>query len=444
MRILMVSNDFAGASLARRLHLEGNEVRAYVAEPACERILHGLIPRVTSLDEGLDWVGREGLVVVDDCGFGAWQDEARQDGFAVVGGSAFGDRLERDREYAQNLMGSLGMPVLPVRRFENCSEAAQHVISENRPWVVKFDGPAPKSATYVGELSCGSDVSDFLSLSSDRCASANGCYSCGPVLQPRVSGHEIGVGRYFNGREWTGPIELNIEHKRLFPGNLGPNTYEMGTLLWYVDTHGLFERVLSPLAPMLRENGHVGDVDVNCIVNEEGVFPLEITARFGWPATQAQMALHESPWGAFLQSMARGLPVDLRWKPGFAVALFLGVPPFPFAPQADRRGSSAMGMPVRFRRQPTCDEVARLHFESVTLQRTNDGGESFIICDDSGYFAHATGHGPCPDSARREALDLARLVAVPGIFYREDIAQNAGWTIREVEKLLESQQLAGT
>ena len=174
MKILMVSNDFAGASLARRLHFEGHDVRAFVADPACERILHGLIPRLPSLDAGLDWIGHDGLAVVDDCGFGAWQDAARADGFTVAGGSAFGDRLERDRAFAQDLMGSLGMPVLPATRFANCVQAAGHVASENRPWVVKFDGRAPKSATFVSCLPCGSDVLDFLNGCATRC-STNGC-----------------------------------------------------------------------------------------------------------------------------------------------------------------------------------------------------------------------------------------------------------------------------
>jgi phosphoribosylamine--glycine ligase len=437
----MVSRDFAGASLARRLLREGHDVRAFVADSACERILHGLIPRLPSLDTGLDWIGHDGLAVVDDCGFGAWQDEARADGFTVVGGSAFGDRLEHDRAFAQEIMASLGMPALMARRFDNCAAAAGHIANEPRSWVVKFSGHAPKAATFVGELPCGSDAADFLGLCDKHCG-GNGCDSCGPVLQPKISGHEIGVGRYFNGRDWVGPVELNIEHKRLCTGGLGPNTYEMGTLLWYADFHPLFDRVLAPLAPLLREHGHRGDIDVNCIVNEDGVFPLEITARFGWPATQTQMALHVTPWGEFLHGLGMGHAVDLHWRPGYAVAMFLAIPPFPFAPPRDRRGSTAMGMPVRFRRPLTTEEEEHLHFDSVAVQRGSDGRETFVVCDDSGYLAHATGHGPCPDSARRHALELARLVAVPGIFYRDDIGIHAERTIREVERLLGAHQFS--
>ena len=433
----MVSRDFAGASLARRLHLEGHEVRAFVQDPTCDQILHGLIDRVPGLDAGLDWVGRDGLIVVDDCGFGEWQDAARADGFAVVGGSGFGDRLERDRAFAQAVLEEAGIPTLPVRKFPDCTSAFEHLDQEQRPWVVKFDGHAPKAATFVGELPCGSDAADFLALCVRHCQT-NGCGGCGPVLQPKLDGHEIGVARYFDGQQWVGPIELNIEHKRLCAGSLGPNTYEMGTLLWYSDSHPLFDRMLAPLADHLRQGGHRGDIDVNCIVNQEGIFPLELTPRFGWPATHAQMALHTTPWADFLHGIASGRPVDPRPHPGYAVATFLAVPPFPFAAPRDARGATANGMSVRFRRPLTPDEHDRLHLESVALRRDRHGHDHFVVCDDSGYLAHATGRGPCPDSARRQALDLARLVAVPGIFFREDIAQNAESTIRQVENLLAS------
>jgi hypothetical protein len=50
--------------------------------------------------------------------------------------------------------------------------------------------------------------------------------------------------------------------------------------------------------------------------------------------------------------------------------LYLDVPPFPFAPHADRRGSSAIGMPVRFRCPLTEDESWHLHFASFASNRT--------------------------------------------------------------------------
>lgn len=101
MKILFVSRDFSGASLCLCLVREGNEVRAHVADPRYRQIMDGLIEKIDDLDAGVAWVGRDGLVVVDDVGFGVWQDQLRLDGYAVVGGSAGGDRLELDRVHCQ-------------------------------------------------------------------------------------------------------------------------------------------------------------------------------------------------------------------------------------------------------------------------------------------------------------------------------------------------------
>jgi phosphoribosylamine--glycine ligase len=434
MRILFVSNDFAGASLARRLVLEGHEVRAFVADPTCERVMLGLIPRLPSLDAGLDWIGLDGLAVVDDTGFGEWQDAARADGYAVVGGSALGDRLENDRAWAMDTLSSFGIPILPTLRFSNCSQASDHIRENPSAWAVKFDHHAPKAATFIGTLPCGSDATDFLNLCTGRCNSSGN--HCGTILQSYVEGIEIAVGRYFNGTDWTGPIGINIEHKRFFNDNLGPNTFEMGTLVWYEKKHTLFSKFLAPLEQILREGNHRGEVDVNCIVNENGVFPLEFTVRFCWPTTQAQIALHRSPWGAFLDAMARGRSFDLDYRPGYALAVFIALPPFPFACPSDARGSSFRGMPVRFRRSLTSQEISRVHYESIEF-RTD--GEALLptLCDDSGYALHVTGHGTTIAAARQQTYDLARLVAVPGAYYRTDIGENCGENIRRLEELLQ-------
>lgn len=74
MKILFISCDFSGTGLCLRLHREGNEVRAFVADPLYGQILDGLVEKVASVDDGLAWVGRDGLIVVDEVGFGGLQD----------------------------------------------------------------------------------------------------------------------------------------------------------------------------------------------------------------------------------------------------------------------------------------------------------------------------------------------------------------------------------
>ncbi len=287
MRVLMLSRELYGASICHRLAREGCEVRIWGL--ACEYAdaLDGIAGKAADLSKGLDWVGRDGLVVADCVGFGALQDELRAKGFSVVGGSAGGDRLELDRPWCQRLLAECGVATVPTLHFANAELAIAHVRAHPGPdgWVIKQNGHSESLFCYVGRLADGSDVIDMLACYRSRYGD-----DLGIVLQRGVAGVEIGVGRYFNGRDWVGPIEMNVEHKKLFPGGLGPKTGEMGTLMWYDadEDNRLFQGTLSRLVPYLREAGFHGDVDINCVVNEKGAFPLEVTARFGYHAFQLQ------------------------------------------------------------------------------------------------------------------------------------------------------------
>jgi len=304
MNILFISRDFSGASLCVRLQREGNTVRAFVADPLCQQILDGFIEKVFSLDDGIAWVGRDGLIVVDDVGFGELQDRLRADGYAVVGGSAGGDLLENDRLLCQKVLADHGVRTVPIHYFDHRDDAINFVKQHPGRWVLKQNGQSDKTFCYVGKLADGSDVLDLLEYYGRKTPND----TCHFILQQHIDGVEIGVGRYFNGQDWLGPVELNVEHKNLFPGGIGPKTYEMGTLMWYDpnEDNRLFREVLAPLAPYLRKINFRGDFEINCIVNEQGAFPLESTSRFGYPAVQLQSEFHCSPWGEFLSAVARG------------------------------------------------------------------------------------------------------------------------------------------
>ena len=419
MRILFVTDDFSGASLCARLAKEGHAVRAHVGNPTYLQSLDGWIEKVPTLETGLDWAGKDGLIVCDDNGFGPLQDRLRADGFSVVGGSAGGDLLEDDREHAQQVFAAHGLKSIPTHTFDSAAKAADFVAANRGEWVVKRNGHADKTACYVGRLPDGRDVLDLLRNAARRDGGRLTHY----VLQKRVTGIEIGVARYFNGLDWVGPIELNVEHKKLFPGDLGPKTAEMGTLLWYTDDENnrLFRETLARLAPHLRDNGFRGDIDINCIVNEDGAWPLEATTRFGYPAVQAQMALHETPWGDFLNAVANGQPVDLAWRKGYAVVVLVAVPPFPYCSNGCDCAIDPTGLTIHFREPPQPEDWPHLHFEGVRKALAPDGTEQHVIAEHTGYVMHVTGHGDTVDAARTAALRRIDNVVIPRMYFRHDI-----------------------
>jgi len=419
MKIFFISRDFSGAGLCLRLLREGNEVLAFVADPLYSQVLDGLVEKVASLDDGLAWVGRDGLIVVDDVGYGGLQDRLRSDGYDVVGGSAGGDLLEDDRLLCQRVLAEHGVRTVPIHYFQHRNDAIRFVRHNPGRWVLKQNGQPDKSFCYVGMLSDGRDVLDLLEFYGRNTPQDSSHF----ILQQHIEGVEIGVGRYFNGRDWLGPVELNIEHKKLFSGDLGPKTFEMGTLMWYDPDEGnrLFREVLAPLAPYLKSIDFRGDFEINCIVNEQGAFPLEATSRFGYPAVQLQTEFHCSPWGEFLGAVARGEDYRLECRAGYGIVVLIALPPFPFYQCVERERPLPQGLKIHFREELDESELLHFHPEEVTGRRNGQGRETWRTSSDTGYIMHVSGLGATVEAAREQAYRRIGNIVIPKMFYRNDI-----------------------
>jgi len=383
------------------------------------QILDGLIVKIDSLDDGVVWVGLDGLIVVDDVGFGEVQDRLRAQGYAVVGGSAGGDLLENDRPFCQQLLAGLGVKTVPIHHFDNRKDTNSFLRQNPGKWVLKQNGQSDRTFCYVGQLDDNRDVLDLLEYYGRKSQHDN----CHFILQQRIEGVELAVGRYFNGTDWVGPMNLNIEHKKLFPGDLGPKTSEMGTLMWYDDNENnrLFQEVLAPLASYLRHVDYRGPIDINCIVNENGAFPLEATSRFGYPTVELQTEFHQSRWTDFLHAIARGESYNLEWQGGYGVVVLIAIPPFPFDQCVERIRPLAQGLKIHFHKKMTVEEMRHLHFEEITAQLDKEGRESYHICSDSGYVMHVSALGQTVEQARENVYRRIRNIVIPKMFYRTDI-----------------------
>ena len=128
-------------------------------------------------------------------------------------------------------------------------------------------------------------------------------------LQKRVAGVEVAVGGFFNGKEFITPINVNFEHKKLFPGNIGPPTGEMGTTMFWSEPNRIFNRRSRRWSRSWREEGYAGYIDLNCIVNGNGIYPLEFTSRFGYPTIIIQQEGMITPIGQFFLRPRRAAPI---------------------------------------------------------------------------------------------------------------------------------------
>jgi len=416
MRILGIGecNDLAAMhhGFARR----GHAVRVFVEDPAYRDVHAGLLDFTDDWQRELGWVreaGDAGLVVFESAVKGELQDRLRAEGFQVIGGSALGDRLEADRNFGQQVLREAGLKTAASHRFTDYAAAAQWVREHRGRYVLKFNGAdSARTRNFVGQMEDGFDLLALLGLYAARQQPGE---AVDFVLMEHLDGVEVGVGGYFDGERFLQPACIDFEHKHFFPGELGELTGEMGTIVSYRGSRRLFDAVLAPVAPLLREGGYVGYINVNLIANEDGLWPLEFTSRFGYPGYAICEALHQEPWEAIFGRMLRRDSGAIATRGGFACGVVLTVPPFPYRHGYEELGK---GAPVCVRESLSDAERAQLSFAEVALVQGQ-----LVTSGATGYVGVATGVAATVAQANAQALRIARGVVVPNLRYRRDIGE---------------------
>ncbi|TCZ64865.1 phosphoribosylamine--glycine ligase [Roseicella aquatilis] len=408
MRVLAVGPRVYLGDIYLALLREGHEVRVHAEDPPEERAFGGLIQPVPDWRAELDWVGRDDLLLFERANRGEVQDALRAEGYRVIGGSAFGDRLENDRAFGQAVLREIGLPIAESRGFDDPQAALDWLAGHPGRHVLKFDDS--HLPTFVGEHPGGADLA-FMLRRAMRLGATGGV-----LLQERLDGVEVGVGAYFDGRRFLRPACIDFEHKRFFPGEMGEMTGEMGTLASYEGAGRLFEATLGRVAPLLARAGHVGYVNLNLMVDERGPLPLEFTCRFGNPGFAVLAAMQRDGWGDLFRRMAEGGSAGFAATPGWSVAIVLTVPPFPAVDAAATAGDD---VPLFFLEEPRGEELR--HYHLVDARRDAEG--QLLVRRRSGHAMIVTGTGPSVAAAQEAARARARNVVAPELRWREDIGE---------------------
>ncbi len=400
-----------------RLAAAGHEVRVFIEHVPARDIFGGMLQLTPDWRDDLAWIrdaGEDGIVLFESSLKGTWQDDLRREAYQVIGGSAFGDRLEGDREFGQQVLQARGLPIAASHRFTDFDAAIRFVNDTQRRYVFKSNGAdSARTRNYIGELEDGRDMLALLTEHRDHWHEAN---EPDFVLMEHIDGVEVGVGAYFNGIDFLQPACLDFEHKRFFNANLGELTGEMGTVVTYRGAERIFNATLALMTGRLRASGYCGYINLNLIANEQGLWPLEFTSRFGYPGFAICEALHEEPWDAIFRKMLRpGSTSRIATREGFATGVVLTVPPFPY-----RYGYEELskGSPIVFRADTQAADHAALHFAEVAMRESQ-----LVTSGMMGYVGVATGVGNTVREASDQAYAVARKVVVPNLRYRTDIGE---------------------
>ncbi len=431
MKFLLFSEFGELLDLAVALQNEGHEVKLHIPNHEYAKIGDGIVKKEkewwTCVGEGYIWC-------FDGCTFGGLQDWLRGRGESVFGGSDKGDKLENDRQLGQALFKAAGFKQPESKNFKDIDEAIAFVKENNeKRWILKQNGDAPKSLNHMGKFDGGKDMVFHLEeLKKGWSETEFGKFDCD--LMEVVEGLEVAASAFFNGTDFLknkdGKVVgfLNFEEKKEGNGQTGETTGEMGTtFLGVTEDNSLFKDIL--LKPKIREAlkaiGFRGVFDINCIKTKEGIVALEPTCRFGVPATSYEfMEGLESPLGELIATVAAGETKPVTIKMGLGMVMVVVAKPYPLEVEVSDEGTSIGerlwilqdGKPVK---DFSDEQKKHIHLENFY----KDEGV-YKVATKNGYLLTVTGRGKTISEVRESLVDyIKKNLYISGMKYRTDIGQ---------------------
>ncbi|MFH1879073.1 MAG: phosphoribosylglycinamide synthetase C domain-containing protein [Candidatus Omnitrophota bacterium] len=406
-KFLFVSLDGLIGDIAWQVVKEGHEAKYFIKSAGDKDIADGFVEKTDNWQGEIDWAD---IIVFDDVlGQGKSAQKLRKEGRKVIGGTEYTDKLEDDRAFGQEELKRIGVNIIPYSDFSSFDQAIEFVKANPNRYVIKPSGELQnvKRLLFVGEEEDGKDVIQVLEAYSKILEKKNVVFQ----LQRRISGVEVAVGAFFNGTEFAYPININFEHKKLFPGDNGPSTGEMGTSMYWGGANKIFNATLQKLEPKLKEEGYTGYIDINCIVNAGGIYPLEFTCRFGYPTISIQQEGISSPMADFLEGLAKGQIKEFKTRKGFQVGVRIVVPPYPFNDKATFEGHSK-NTAILFKKP----DLNGIHIEDV--KKING---QWLVAGTSGVVLVIVGTGQTMRQAQAQVYNRIKNIMIPNMYYRTDI-----------------------
>lgn len=424
-RFLILSQGGDGVGLALRLKLEGHEAKLWIRDPYSENHGKGLVDFAEEY--------RMGQTVIADCtGLGVLMDKFRDDGVPIFGGSSFADKLETDRQFSEDLMKRAGIEVPQSVRVKSWGDAKKQIEKlaeegDGGKVVLKPEGSLSGNLpSYVA-----SDTGDALAVLEHWKKSCAGEIEL--TIQQFIEGQDVSTEGWFNGEDWIpGMFNHTLEKKHVMNGDVGPSGGCSGNIVWRCgEKDPIVKETLLKLTEALRERRYVGCIDINCVVNEEGIYGLEFTPRFGYDSFPTTLCvLCGFDVGAFLSECASGGVPNERLEDGFACGVRLSIPPWPNEKHEAEVGIAVRGM----------EEEDRRWFYPYHVMME---GEELVSSGGVGILGVMNGKGEVVGEGFARAYELVSRLKIPDVQFRTDLRHSFRDCFLDLQALLSGEEREG-
>jgi phosphoribosylamine--glycine ligase len=419
VKVLLIEHESAGCGLAFALSCikHGHDVRYSLNKESNQQIGDGFkgLTKVSNWLASAKWA--DIIVCTGNDEYIPKLDFLKKQGMRVFAPSAASAKLEIERSSGMKFFEKHGIEVPEYKTFTSLKDAEAHVRKNPERYVFKTLGSEEdKSLSYVGKTPA--DLVARLMRWQKMGLNPKGSV----MLQKFIPGIELGVSRWMGSKGFIGKANENFEHKKLLSGNAGPNCGEAGTIQKYVNESFLYDQVLKPLEEGLLALGHLGDVDVNCIVDEDGqAWPLEFTCRWGWPAFNIMLATHKGDPVQWMADACDGRDT-LEVSTDVACGVVVAQPDYPYS---EKPSNETLDIPIYGPAQGHRQFIYPQSVKMATLPTMK--GEEIVdkpiwaTCGD--YVCVVTGTGNTVKKASERAYKVVSEIEIPDMMYRDDIGE---------------------
>lgn len=333
-------------------------------------------------------------------------------GIACFGPTAKAAQLETSKAFSKAFMDRHDIPTAGYGVYDRVQDARDALSAFRPPYVIKADGLAAGKGVAISP-----DRPDAEAEIERMLGGRFGAAGARVVIEEFMDGEEGSLFALCDGRRAVlfGGAQ---DHKRVFDGDMGPNTGGMGAY----SPAPVFDEALvvaaerdivqPTLAAMAAEGApYRGVLYVGLMATDHGPRVVEYNARFGDPECQVLMMRMAGDIVPYLLACARGdvsrLP-EPAFRPQTVICVVMAAKGYPDSPLE--------GSIIRGAEQDFGPHVQVFH---AGTRRRDDGR----LCAAGGRVLNVCAEGDDIAEARERAYGAIRKIDWPGGFCRGDI----GW-----------------
>ncbi len=331
-----------------------------------------------------------------------WGDEVAKSGAVIFCPTGEAMRIERERDFAQQLCREFGIPFPRAHVARNRLEAEQLLAKHPCPYVIKNPLCSPTSPIHTILCETVEDTRSWLNHID---------YAEGVFLQEYLGRREAGhIALISAGEVYS--LVTNQEYKRAFAGDMGIVAgAPLGGLVEKDpgDKYGLARQLLHPLRPWFREVKYHGPIQVTAVQRDGRWHVIEYNIRIGVTSGAMLLRLLANPLEVLLNTAANQ-PFEPQFRDGLNFGCSVTLAGYGY-PYVQIRGPR---LPVEVSGAFDCD----VWWNEVSREA---GGQ---LRSTGHRIADVVALGASLDEAARKAYANIRKIRTLGSYFREDIGRS--------------------